>query len=539
MKQLMTFILLTLFLMIISCEDIRFNRMDNGSLLNEETIFIPGDNTSDNLLDSVTVGGVKAVLGIPGASYFNVPSENRGRVFVQYSSSFSINIVPAASDTIAAWTLTDGRRAGMFRQENQGKMELSSDFPYYNQNLIIVSVTSEDISQQYYVIEMVMQGSDNKDLNSLYIGGVPAVIGVPAVPAPVSYYIDIPPENRGSITVPSHENMSIAVEAAHPGAKVIWRVLTESGENPLYLEGQYYSTGPISFSSTNKMILVEVIAENRTVQYYAFTVAFQPNSDIKTLERLTVDGVQAELGTPMARYDSFSQANRGYAVVSSLKETSIAAMPEDPLADVKWTRAYQNRYGNIYGSVFGNNKLTFEPMPEPGTCLQPIRMNHYGDEFYNLLVVKVIAEDATAMYYVIEISMPGSDAKTIESLRLNGIEAFIGSPSLSYHHFSDMGSVSLASLNDVAVTAVLTSAKASIEWLISKADAASSADEPFLYGHVNKWDWVDGVYTEISPYTTGTVTFTNDYRYLVARVTAENGTVQYYAIKVEPEAPSL
>ncbi len=208
------------------------------------------------LTGDVSIGSTTATPGTPNAT---ATSAAAVPVIIATPGSLTINATASAGATVKYGISTAANQAPSSYTE-------TASFTFgFGSTWLYIQVTPESKSIIYYRFQ-VMIGSDAKEITGVTItqGGTEytaSSIGTP------NATMGVTAGNRGAIAVGALSGAStIEPQGLSENATASWVAVTNNATSLGW--GQSYGTGNVTFSNTNTNLVLQITAQNGTVQYY-------------------------------------------------------------------------------------------------------------------------------------------------------------------------------------------------------------------------------------------------------------------------------
>jgi hypothetical protein len=258
----------------------------------------------------------------------------------------------------------------------------------------------------------------------------------------------------------------------------------------------YGTANVFNFSLDNTWLYVRVTAQNGVFTNYRFKVSGSTDNTLQSGTPVSIGGVSASFGTPNAAYNSAAAVYVNLGFASAVTNVPVAATPTNPAAIVKYAVVAP---GSVNGPDF------------TGAGIGPFA---FGLGITNLYVQVTAQPSGDITYYRFDVGV-GSNDKTITGVKLtrSGVTTTatsLGTPgaAANIQPTTDRGAIEIAALgNNTTVEVEGLSAGATVAWAVSNATTGAP-----------------------TTYNNNALTLSATNTNVVIRVTAQNGSIQYYRI---------
>ncbi|MDR2477158.1 MAG: hypothetical protein LBD18_05165 [Treponema sp.] len=253
--------------------DANYNNVTNFGVIN----FAGRPQETDASLASLTIGGKTAALGTPNANYSNATAGSVTLGASQANSSLTVTPVTTGRKTSLKYAKVTGSGAPNF--DTGASLSLNAG------DVVYIQATAENGSVLVYKIEVGLL-SDDTSLGSVSIADQTATIGNSAASFTAAEVKVVTVDNENALA-----NVTVTANPTDTLAGVRYGTST-ANTNPV----NWSTTGTFTSLTNGAYIGVEVTAQDGTVNYFKFRIAYG-NSDA-TPTAITVGGVSVTLGTP-------------------------------------------------------------------------------------------------------------------------------------------------------------------------------------------------------------------------------------------------
>jgi threonine dehydrogenase-like Zn-dependent dehydrogenase len=428
-------------------------------------------------LNRVSIGGVAAKLGAPGASASIAGTGTAGLTTAQAASPLAIAVTKDDEGQQLRFAKASGEAEPVF--ETPEPLE----YQFANGDYLYIEVTEKNGEfTNIYKIKIVI-GSDDATLTA------PLKIGTNEFNTLGTPNADFTLATKTVLTLAAPE-LSVTVNAAptDSNAGVKYKV----SRTDLIEEPGFNFMTEFSFENGSNWLDIQVTAENGALNYYRYRV--NVGSADNSLASITIGTdslAPAALGTvnevlPNA-VNTASPANQTISLNGALTGAKVTAVPTDANAAVRYAITRSNSDMPVFGSI-----------------------DTFDFALTNTwLYVEVVAQNGVAGYY--KYLLRGSNVNTLTgtSISIGGQTANYGTPNITAVSAAAAAVLLTAPLANAKIVASPTNSGASVSYGIAPNDT-----------HIPT-DW-----------TKDTFDFPLGSTWLYVRVTAASGDVTYYRFRV-------